>query len=85
MAERWTSEMLDQLAGLVRENTISIGELRGSVTDLRALSSDLREGQAMLMQMMVEERQARQEFRQITNAALDRIDRTLEELRRDRN
>jgi len=45
----------------------------------------LREGQAMLMQMMVEERQARQEFRQITNAALDRIDRTLEELRRDRN
>lgn len=85
MAERWTSEMLDQLAGLVRGNTIAIGELRGSVTDLRALSSDLREGQAMLMQMMVEERQARQEFRQITNAALDRIDRTLEELRRDRN
>jgi hypothetical protein len=84
---------------LVRENTITIAanseaiaelrgsvtELRGSVTDLRALSVDMREGQAMLMQMMVEERQARQEFRQVTNAALDRIDRTLEELRRDRN
>lgn len=76
--ERWNDERLDRLAGMVEANAQGIA-------NLRILVGDLREGQALLTQMLVEEREARQEFRRTTNAALDRIDRTLEELRRDRD
>ncbi|MCL6435761.1 MAG: hypothetical protein K6T90_16420 [Leptolyngbyaceae cyanobacterium HOT.MB2.61] len=96
--ERWTDEMLDQLAATVRETTVlartsaeaiaansqAIAANSQAIADLRVLVSDLREGQAILTQILVEEREARQEFRRATNAALDRIDRALEELRRDR-
>ncbi|WP_374791856.1 hypothetical protein [Aerosakkonema funiforme] len=90
--ERWNDEMLDRLAGIVEANTQGIADLRSAVErntqgieSLRVLVGDLREGQALLTQMLVEEREARQEFRRTTNAALDRIDRTLEELKRNRD
>ncbi len=89
--ERWTDEMLDQLASTFRETTVlartnteTIAANSQAISDLQGLVSNLREGQAILTQILVEEREARQEFRRTTNAALDRIDRTLEELRRDR-
>ena len=71
------SQAIAALRGTTRENARAID-------DLRILVADLREGQAILPQILVEEREARQEFRCTTNAALDRIDHTLEELRRDR-
>lgn len=104
--ERWTDEMLDQLAASLREtaalttrnaeaiaadretisaNNRAIAANSEAIADLRTLVSELREGQAILTQILVEEREARQEFRRTTNAALDRIDQALEELRRDRD
>lgn len=80
-------ENTQAIAGMrvnVEANTQAIAENTQAIADLRTPVVDLREGQAMLTQMLVEEREARQEFRRVTNEALDRIDRTLEELRRDR-
>jgi hypothetical protein len=52
------------------------------IQDLRILVGDLREGQALLTQFQAEDREALAEFRRATNASLDRIDLTLQLLRR---
>lgn len=84
-------QLLLQTAQIANQNTIaiselrgSVNELRGSVDDLRAGISELREGQALLTEMFVQQQEQLIEFRRTTNATLDRIDRTLDELRRDR-
>jgi|GEM_PF-4666938 len=81
---------LREVEAIVEANARSIGQLRDEAADFRAGFSDLRagfnelrEGQALLTQVLVEQRDLNAEFRRNTNAALDRIDRTM--LRFDQN
>ena len=78
---------------LREENAIAINHLREEAADcrnqlreeaanFRAGFSELREGNALLAQFLVEQRELNAEFRRNTNAALDRIDRTLAEFRK---
>lgn len=58
-AEQWIDEMLDQLAAVVSETAILAQQNSQAIADLRLLVSDLREGQAILTQILVEEREER--------------------------
>ncbi len=92
------ASMVAQIAGAVNENRSQIAENSRQIAEngqqiaengrqidnLRISVTELREGQAILTQMFVQEREAMQDFRRTTNAALDRIDRTLDYLMRER-
>lgn len=65
--ERWTDDMLDRLAGVVSEQSRTMAGLQSAV-------SDLREGQALLMQIFNEDRDRALQFRQDTRDALSRFD-----------
>ena len=76
-------DRLTRVEAIVEANARSIGQLRDEAADFRAGFNELREGQALLTQVLVEQRDLNAEFRRNTNAALDRIDRTM--LRVDQN
>ena len=88
-----SGDRLSRVEAIAEANAIAISQLREESADFRASFSKLREGQALLTQILVEQRElnaefrrstnvALDEFRRSTNAALDRIDLTLGEFRK---
>ncbi|WP_216634522.1 hypothetical protein [Gloeomargarita lithophora] len=84
MAQRWTDEMLDRQA---EENTRAFRELREAIGRLETqvaantqavaantqAIAELREGQAMMMQIVMQQQTNIQELRQDTRRILDAL------------
>ena len=64
---------LDRVEAIARANV-------EAVANHQAIINELREGQALLTQFLVEQREQNAEFRRTTNATLDRMERTQREL-----
>lgn len=65
---------LDRVEAIVEANTKAIADLRASMVELR-------EGQALLVQIVSQEQDALREFRRTTKATLDRIENIQREQR----
>ncbi|WP_247216370.1 hypothetical protein [Synechococcus sp. C9] len=70
---RWNDEMLDRLADQTQANTEAISQLHvqtqanaEAITRLEAQVSELREGQAMMMQIIMQQQSSIEELRQDT-------------------
>jgi len=84
MAQRWTDEMLDKMA---EENAHAFRELREAISRLETQVSantqaiaantqaihELREGQAMMMQIIMQQQTNIEELRQDTRRILDAL------------
>ena len=77
-------ERLDQVGERLDQVGERLDQVGVQMGNLQAMVADLREGQALLTQSFAQQQEAMVEFRQGTRSALDRIDRTLDYLRRER-